>query len=90
MLEVKFTSKFKKDYKLIKKRGMNINLLKEIVGKLANNIPLEEKYKDHELTGNYKGFRECHIQPDWLLIYLVEDDKLTLTLTRTGTHSDLF
>lgn len=90
MLEVKFTSKFKKDYKLIKKRGMNINLLKEIVGKLANNIPLEEKYKDHELTGNYKGFRECHIQPDWLLIYLIEDDKLTLTLTRTGTHSDLF
>ncbi len=69
---------------------MNINLLKEIVGKLANNIPLEEKYKDHELTGNYKGFRECHIQPDWLLIYLIEDDKLTLTLTRTGTHSDLF
>lgn len=61
MLEVKFTSKFKKDYKLIKKRGMNINLLKEIVGKLANNVPLEEKYKDHELTGNYKGFRECHI-----------------------------
>ncbi len=90
MLEVKFTSKFKKDYKLIKKRGMNINLLKEIVGKLTNNIPLEEKYKDHELTGNYKGFRECHIQPDWLLIYLIEDDKLTLTLTRTGTHSDLF
>lgn len=90
MLEVKFTSKFKKDYKLIKKRGMNINLLKEIVDKLANNIPLEEKYKDHELTGNYKGFRECHIQPDWLLIYLIEDDKLTLTLTRTGTHSDLF
>ena len=90
MLEVKFTSKFKKDYKLIKKRGMNINLLKEIVGKLANNIPLEEKYKDHELTGNYKGFRECHIQPDWLLIYLVEDNKLILTLSRTGTHSDLF
>ena len=90
MLEVKFTSKFKKDYKLIKKRGMNINLLKEIVGKLANNIPLEEKYKDHELTGNYKGFRECHIQPDWLLIYFIEDNRLTLTLSRTGTHSDLF
>lgn len=86
MLEVKF----KKDYKLIKKRGMNINVLKEIVGKLANNIPLEEKYKDHQLTGNYKGFRECHIQPDWLLIYLIEDNKLILTLSRTGTHSDLF
>ena len=90
MLEIKFTSKFKKDYKLIKKRGMNINLLKEIVNKLANNIPLEEKYKDHELMGNYKGFRECHIQPDWLLIYLIEDNKLTLTRSRTGTHSDLF
>ena len=90
MLEIKFTSKFKKDYKLIKKRGMNINLLKEIVNKLANNILMEEKYKDHELMGNYKGFRECHIQPDWLLIYLIEDNKLTLTLSRTGTHSDLF
>lgn len=90
MLEIKFTSKFKKDYKLIKKCGMNINLLKEIVNKLANNIPLEEKFKDHELMGNYKGFRECHIQPDWLLIYLIEDNKLTLTLSRTGTHSDLF
>ena len=90
MLEVKFTSKFKKDYKLIKKRGMNTSLLKEIVAKLANNIPLEEKYKDHELTGNYKGFRECHIQPDWLLIYLIDDNKLILTLSRTGTHSDLF
>ncbi len=90
MLEVKFTSKFKKDYKLIKKRNMNINLLKEIVNKLANSIPLEEKHKDQELTGNYKGFRECHVQPDWLLIYLVEDNKLTLTLTRTGSHSDLF
>lgn len=90
MLEVKFTSKFKKDYKLIKKRKMDIGLLKEIVNKLANSIPLEEKHKDHELTGNYKGFRECHIQSDWLLIYLIEDDKLTLTLTRTGTHSDLF
>ena len=90
MLEIKFTSKFKKDYNLIKKRGMNINLLKEIVNKLANNIPLEEKFKDHELMGNYKGFRECHIQPDWLLIYLIEDNKLTLTLSRTGTHSDLF
>ena len=90
MLVVKFTSKFKKDYKLIKKRGMNISFLKEIVDKLANNIPLEEKHKDHELAGNYKGFRECHIEPDWLLIYLVEDNKLILTLSRTGTHSDLF
>lgn len=90
MLEVKLTSKFKKDYKLLKKRRMDIGLLKEIVEKLANQQPLEEKYRDHELTGKYKGFRECHVQPDWLLIYLLEEKKLTLTLTRTGSHSDLF
>ncbi len=90
MLEVKLTSKFKKDYKLLKKRHMDIGLLKEIVEKLANQQPLEEKYRDHELTGKYKGFRECHVQPDWLLIYLLEEGKLTLTLTRTGSHSDLF
>ena len=90
MLEVKITSKFKKDYKLIKKRELNVNLLKQVVFKIANEIPLEEKHKDHELTGEYKGFRECHIQPDWLLIYLIEDQTLTLTLTRTGSHADLF
>ena len=90
MLEVKITSKFKKDYKLIKNRKKNLDLLKQIVFKLANQIPLDEKYRDHELTGKYKGFRECHIEPDWLLIYLVENDSLTLTLTRTGSHSDLF
>ena len=90
MLEVKITSKFKKDYKLIKKRKKNLDLLKQIIFKLANQISLDEKYRDHELTGKYKGFRECHIEPDWLLIYLVENDSLTLTLTRTGSHSDLF
>lgn len=90
MLEVKLTSKFKKDYKLLKKRRMDIGLLKEIVEKLANQQPLEEKYRDHELTGKYKGFRECHVQPDWLLTYLLEERNLTLTLTRTGSHSDLF
>ena len=74
----------------MKKRHMDISLLKKVVEKLANQQPLEEKYKDHELTGKYKGFRECHVQPDWLLIYLLEDKKLTLTLTRTGSHSDLF
>ena len=75
---------------LIKKRKKNLDLLKQIVFKLANQISLDEKYRDHELTGKYKGFRECHIEPDWLLIYLVENDSLTLTLTRTGSHSDLF
>ena len=90
MLEVKITSKFKKDYKLIKKRKLDVHLLKRVVFKIANEIPLDEKHKDHELTGKYKGFRECHIQPDWLLIYLIEDQTLTLTLTRTGSHADLF
>ena len=88
--EITRTTQFKKDYKLIKKRKKNLDLLKQIVFKLANQIPLDEKYRDHELTGKYKGFRECHIEPDWLLIYLVEKDSLTLTLTRTGSHSDLF
>lgn len=90
MLEVKITSKFKKDYKLIKKRKLDVKLLKQVVFKIANEIPLDEKHKNHELTGKYKGFRECHIHPDWLLIYLIEDQILTLTLTRTGSHSDLF
>lgn len=84
------TSKFKKSLKLAKKRGLNINLLNEVVEKLQNGIPLEEKYRDHELKGKYKGFRECHIQPDWLLMYLKEEDILVLTLVDTGTHADLF
>ena len=84
------TGKFKKGLKLAKKRGLNIKLLDDIVEKLLNGIPLDEKNKDHELKGQYKGFREFHIQPDWLLIYLVEDDVLVLTLVDTGTHSDLF
>lgn len=88
--ELVLTGKFKKGLKLAKKRGVNIKLLDDIVEKLLNGIPLDEKNKDHELKGQYKGFRECHIQPDWLLIYLVENDVLVLTLVDTGTHSDLF
>jgi len=86
---VKHSGKFKKNYKLAQKRGLNINLLKDIILKLGNGIPLDEKYKDHPLKGNWDGFRECHVQPDWLLIYLIEDDILTLTLVDTGTHADL-
>lgn len=89
-LKIKYSSKFKKKLKLAVKRGLDITLLKNIVVKLKSGIPLEEKYRDHSLNGNYVGYRECHIQPDWLLIYLVEDDILTLTLIETGTHSDLF
>ena len=84
------TGKFKKGLKLAKKRGLDIKLLEDIVDKLQNGILLEEKHRDHELKGKFKGFRECHIQPDWLLMYLIEDDVLVLTLVDTGTHSDMF
>ena len=87
---IKHTTQFKKDYKLAKKRHLDIDLLKDIITMLANGETLPEKYKDHALSGNWIGHRECHINPDWLLIYRYEDDVLVLTLARTGTHSDLF
>jgi mRNA interferase YafQ len=90
MYIVKPTSKFRKDLKLAKKRGLNIDLLTEIIKKLANGETLDKSYKDHPLKGEYIGCRECHITPDWLLIYMIDKDKLILTATRTGTHSDLF
>ncbi len=88
--ELILTGRFKKSIKLAKKRGLNISLLENIVERLLHNIPLEARNKDHALSRNYKGYRECHIQPDWLLIYLIEDDILTLTLIDTGTHANLF
>ena len=88
--EVKFTSAMKKDMKKVVKRHYDLTLFAEIVEKIANGIPLEEKYKDHELEGNWAGHRECHIKPDWLLIYQIKNDVLVLELSRTGTHSDLF
>lgn len=88
--ELILSNKFKKSLKLAKKRGLDISLLNEIVERLLQGIPLEEKHKDHALKGKWIGFRECHIQPDWLLIYLLEDDILTLTLVDTGSHADLF
>ena len=87
---VKFTAQFKKDYKLICKRGYDAALLQSVVTELAMGNPLPEKNRDHELSGNWKGHRECHILPDWLLIYRIEEDVLVLSVTRTGTHSDLF
>ena len=87
---VKTTTLFKKDFKLAMKRGLNVELLENIIALLAMGEPLPAKNKDHALTGNWVGIRECHILPDWLLIYRVEDDVLVLTLARTGTHSDLF
>lgn len=88
--EIKHTTQFKKDYKLAKRRGLNLSLLKDVISKLANGEVLEARYRDHALSGNWSGHRECHIQPDWLLIYRIEDGILVLTLSRTGTHSDLF
>lgn len=90
MYKIIATGKFKRDLKLAKKRGYNLSLLSAVVDMLAAGKPLPEKYKDHNLSGNYGGCRECHITPDWLLIYEVEEDELILYLTRTGTHSDLF
>lgn len=89
-LTVDATSRFRKDYKLIVKRGYDVSILESVVNTLANGIPLPGKYADHDLVGNYKGCRECHLKPDWLLVYQVLDDELILLLTRTGTHSDLF
>lgn len=87
---VKPTTQFKKDYKRAMKRGLKMELLEKVVELLAMGEVLPEKNRDHELSGNWIGHRECHIQPDWLLVYRIEDDVLVLTLTRTGTHSDLF
>lgn len=87
---VKPTTQFKKDYKRAMKRGLKIELLEKVVELLAMGEALPEKNRDHELSGNWIGHRECHIQPNWLLVYRIEDDVLVLTLARTGTHSDLF
>ena len=90
MLKVKMTSQFKKDWKKKVKRNYNIKKFEKVLSLLINEQSLDEKYKDHKLIGDYEGCLECHIEPDWLLIYYIENDILTLTLSRTGTHSDLF
>lgn len=84
------TAKFQKDLKRVHRRGYDISLLTDVIKKLADGEPLPQKNKDHALIGNYVGCRECHITPDWLLIYEVDHGELILYLTRTGTHSDLF
>jgi len=90
MLKVRYSTKFKKDFKVIVKRGYDISLFEEVLNLLREEKPLPEKYSDHALKGDYIGHRECHITPDWLLIYKKENDMITLSLTRTGSHSDLF
>lgn len=89
-LDIVASNKFRKDLKLAKKRGLKLEKLEAVVETLANQIPLDAKYRDHPLSGNYANFRECHIEPDWLLIYRQESDVLELFLFRTGSHSDLF
>ena len=90
MLEIFYTNQFKKDFKKAKKQGKNLEKLKEVLVLLQEQQILTQKYKDHVLTGNYIGTRECHIEPDWLLIYKIDGDKLILTLARIGSHSELF
>ena len=90
MYKIRPTVKFQKDLKRIQKRGYNISLLTDVLNILANGEKLPRKYKDHSLIGNYKNCRECHITPDWLLIYEISNEELILYLTRTGTHSDSF
>lgn len=91
MYKIVVSNQFKKDLKLAQKRGLNIKLLRDVVNNLSEGKILDEKYHDHNLAGSYKNFRECHITPDWLLIYRIEEEKeLELFLLRTGSHSDLF
>ncbi len=87
---VKYTTSFKKDYKQAMKRGLKMELLEQVVTLLAMGKSLPDKNRDHNLSGDWAGHRECHILPDWLLIYRIENDVLVLTLARAGTHSDLF
>jgi mRNA interferase YafQ len=87
---VKPTTRFLKDYKLMQKRGADMSLIDDVIAKLAQGIPLSESNRDHSLSGNYAHHRECHIAPDWLLVYHIDEGILVLSLTRTGSHSDLF
>ena len=88
MYTIRYTNKFDKSVKRDIKRGLDINLLFKVTDTLAKGIPLAEKHCDHQLTGNYRGFRECHIKPDWLLLYYIDGD--TIVFYKTGTHADLF
>jgi len=90
MLEIVYTTQFKRDYKLAQKRGVDVEELFKVIGMLQKQEHLPPEKKDHILRGNYKGYRECHVRPDLLLIYKIKDKELELVLFRTGTHSDLY
>ena len=89
-LGLRKTRQFEKDLKRMAKRGMPLRELETVIDRLLEQIPLPEKYRDHPLVGDYTGFRECHVRPDWLLIYTIQAERLVLTCMRTGTHSDWF
>jgi len=89
MLRLETTAKYRKDRKRMKKQGKDLLLLDSIIEKLQNQEPLEAKHHDHPLKGNFSRLRECHITPDWLLIYAIDNNRLVLTASRTGSHSDL-
>ena len=89
MLELRFTAKFKKDYKRIKRQGKDLSKLESTLEALARGEALPDSMRDHSLGGTYHGHRECHIEPDWLLIYLIDEEDLVLVATRTGSHSEL-
>lgn len=90
MLNLRYQSAFKRDYKRIRKRGYDIRRLENIIEMLAKEQALPQECCDHDLGGNWSGFRECHIEPDWLLVYTIDHNDLVLILSRTGSHSDLF
>ena len=90
MYKIVSSKKFQKDYKRCKKRGLNMDLINDFILELEMNGKVPMKYKPHLLKGNFKGLWECHIQPDWLLIWMIEEEIKLISLTRTGTHSDLF
>ena len=90
MLKIVTSNRFMKDLALAKKRNLDLKPLNDVIDKLVRQEKLDPKYHDHPLSGEYVNFRECHIKPDWLLIYHIDDDELELFLFRTGTHSDLF
>lgn len=88
--EIVPSNQFRKDLRLAQKRGYDLDKIKRVIRTLADGDALEARYRDHRLTGDYNGFRECHIQPDWLLVYQIDGERLLLFLARTGTHGDLF
>ena len=90
MLRIEFTRRMKRDTKTMKKRGKDMKKLETVIDLLAEQKPLPREYRDHALTGDLSDFRECHIEPDWLLIYAIFEDALILSATATGTHADLF